>query len=336
MKPALGGIIAFAVAALVIVAAAATRPAPEEDSRPASAFGGAFEPLDAQTVARGLDAPTWEVGHTWFIMFPEGDAPCVVTVVDVSVDNYTQAMGCPEGDVLARDDAVFDLPHLGQITTALAGVSGEGSVDFFSWPLTDGKSWETEWFGTSLTITATFDEDIEGPRGDEPGYRLEAVADGERAFDYNYLPSIGWWSELDFDADFSGLADIEVVGFDPTFEGIAWSSKGSAVYHFSGSLPPIGTQPFAIPDGTSVVAFRAAASGGDFLASIVVQDPQQARGFQQASGVYRQYVPAEAAFIEYLDGVSGQWAFSVEGAGVVELLYEFIAIELTEWGGEEP
>ena len=45
----------FAVAALVIVAAAATRPEPEGESQPESSFGGAFEPLDAYEEPKSYD-----------------------------------------------------------------------------------------------------------------------------------------------------------------------------------------------------------------------------------------------------------------------------------------
>lgn len=332
MKPARAGIIAFIVVLVAVVAFAASTP---DDVVPASSGASEpaldFEPLLPSVAAAGIDAPEWAIGDTWSIMFPGGEVPCVLTVVDVTGDQYLQASACPEGEILALQDAVYDLPHLGATSKSLAGVTASGNVEFFSWPLTDGKTWETEWGGIPLTITATFTEKVRGPDGAEPGYRLVATSEGQHALDYSYVPSIGWWSELDFDGDVFGYADVEVVAFERSFEGVAWSSTGRNVYRYTGSVAPVGAQLFSIPDETDVVAFRAAASGGDYVASIVVQDPQRAEGFQQSSGFFQQYVFSPAAFVEYLEGEPGQWSFTVDGVGVAELLYEFIAIDLVEW-----
>lgn len=334
MKPALGGIAAFVVAVAVVVAFASSRDEREPAVAPAASFATPpFSSLAPEDVASGLDAPEWSVGHTWSVTFSGADAPCVLTVVAVSEDSYTQASACPEGEILALQDAVFDLPHLGEMTRTLGGATASGTMDFFSWPLTDGKTWETEWAGVPLAVTATYAEDVGGRFAGEPGFQLDAQFEGGRAFAYDFVPSIGWWSKLDFDSGFIGYADVEVVGFEPSFEGVAYSSSDHVVYHHSGSLPPAGVQGFGIPDDTDVVAFRASAAGGDYAATIVVQAPQQPPStFQQSTGFFQERLFSPSGFVEYLDGEAGQWQFSVEGVGVADLLYEFIAIDLVEWG----
>ena len=57
----------------------------------------------------------------------------------------------------AFQDAREDVSRLGpQRKSDLAGSQGDDRVQFFQWPLVDGKSWSTRWDHQPVTITATF------------------------------------------------------------------------------------------------------------------------------------------------------------------------------------
>lgn len=156
------------------------------------------------SVALG-DAPLWNVGDAWSIMSMGNDATeqSYLVVVAADGDSYTLAT---TSESQAGYDAMFDISFIGKIRARdLAGHQQGEPVQFFDFPLADGKTWTTTWDGFEVTLTAK-----QTPKGfDIVGVR----ADGEPHVTYDYDPALRWWSKLEFPEGYGIKADRLVEGW---------------------------------------------------------------------------------------------------------------------------
>ena len=157
--------------------------------------GGTPAALEAaQAVA---DAPTWALGDAWTVA-PQGGAgeESVLVVTAASADSYTLST-TSEG--AAGYDALEDVSYLGRIRASdLAGSQQGQPVQFFSFPLTDGKSWQTTWDGRAVTLTATWVPAMPTSVGVHPGFTIEGKDEAGPYVKYDYVPMLKWWSHLSF------------------------------------------------------------------------------------------------------------------------------------------
>ena len=173
------------------------------DEAPTAERAGPAADVVAPTLATGgdgasADVPTWSVGDAWSIV-PQGDAqdaPSVLVVTAAGPDGYTVST-TSEGT--AGYDALHDVSYLGRIRASDLAGSQEGQpVQFFSFPLADGKTWQTTWDGRAITLTATFVPALTTSAGIHEGFAIEG-RDGDQVYvKYDYVPTLKWWSHLSF------------------------------------------------------------------------------------------------------------------------------------------
>lgn len=294
----------------------------------ASASAARLPSLSAADVANGIDAPpTWRVGDAWQLLFAGGRVPCVAVVVSADEDGYQQAFRCPEGSILAVQDARYDIAHLGAFTHELEGEYDGDSVRFFDWPLTDGKTWELDVYGNEYEVTATFLPEIEGPFGPEPGYMMLAEFEGgsEPQFAYNYVPSVGWWTMFETpDGDFS----FAVVGFERDWHGSAWTaSANTRMDQRSTAVPPAGSAFEVSEDDDFVIV--AGTTAGMHRADIELTDGD-------GNDVYSETLDGTTSFgfVEFgteVPATPGRWELSLEGVGSQSWRVRVITLDLRTW-----
>lgn len=307
MRAALAGVAACVVVALVTAGAFQAMPRlDEDDGGDADAVtAAAIGLLPPQLVRNGLDAPRWSEGDAWFVTFNDDDFGCVATVVDADAAGYRQGFAC-DGDVyLAAEDAAGDYPFLGAFTDALAGVTAGGDVVFYDWPLTDGKTWTTEWSGLPLRVEATYVPDLDGPEGPEAGYSLVMVdEDDDVLVQYDYVPSLGWWSFMKTD----GGLDMRVVERGSGWRGAAVHAEAEQLLRLERSpsqITPL-SPPFEVEEGTDWLAVVISRSGNGFQ-DLELRDPDgEARYAAGYNGLFSGASSFQRGYVE--DLTPGGWS----------------------------
>lgn len=207
----LAGILAFVLVTLASAGVFSPPDAPQdvEPEVTAASFSGA---LPAALVESGLDAPEWRIGDAWLVRFNSGFS-CWLVVGERSADGYAQGTSC-DGDLLAGAQlAANEFPYAGDFDRDLSYTPGDGEpTRYYDWPLADGKTWETHWFGDPVTVEANYVEALESPLGREPGFRFQMrYASGDALIvEYDYVPSLRWWSHFTY-ANGAGIAVEDAV-----------------------------------------------------------------------------------------------------------------------------
>jgi hypothetical protein len=252
---AAGLAFALGLGAAFLAAPSAGEPGFEPEAIDAAALHGPLTPEEIRVVQqRGLDAPDWEIGDAWGLTFPETKYACTLVVTREDDQGYEMSAAC---DDLAIADALFDYNFMGQMTRGLGGVTPAGTIEFFQWPLEDGKSWETRWFGSEVTVRATFDPAIPGPSGDEPGFTLVGEFEGNIFVRYEYLPSLRWWNGLRYEGGFQ----LVVTEASRGWKGTAFLTRSEVLLDFSAPLRVPDVFEFTVSTGWTSLYVRADGSG---------------------------------------------------------------------------
>lgn len=153
--------------------------------------------LAAALPERADGAPDWQVGEAWRVQFGSGDPDCWVVVATADEEGYRQGFSCSrddEEDAIVSFATAFEYRYVGNVSRELGGRASMETVELYRWPLEDGASWPTTWFGRPVTIEAELDEGYEGANGPEARYVLQMVEDDEVIITYDYVPSLRWFS----------------------------------------------------------------------------------------------------------------------------------------------
>lgn len=233
---------------------------------------GALATMPSMTKNMSVDAPTWRVGDAWLVKaFGINDGEASALVVANADTDYELL---PTSESLASFDAMFDISYVGRIRGAdLAGGQQGQPIQFFNFPLEDGKTWKTTWDGQELTLRAGFDGNITTPLGKQPGFTIQGtLGDGATYLTYDYVPALRWWSRLAFEGGYG----FEVTGIKANWTGevIRGTAKQLLILESQPpTKPPAGT--FKVDaDQTSVVLTRLGGTGGGpSMRSLVVLGP---------------------------------------------------------------
>jgi hypothetical protein len=191
--------IALLVAAAVLLAGCS-------DAPPASDAGtGSPGPHMGHDGGTHLLAPEWTLGDWWTWTSPQIDGPYTSVVAGDEGGDWLMAT---DHDSIAWFDARFDIASLGQVRkTDLAGSQGSTRVEFFQFPLTQGRSWTTTWDGLTMAIKVLSVADgvasLEAKRPDGTLYALYTYRDNHGYFgQMTYYDAAG--SEVGFEAQVAG------------------------------------------------------------------------------------------------------------------------------------
>lgn len=284
----------------------------EDDISPAGA------PVEALARTSGVPAPAWRVGDAWVVRFEPSGFACMLVVAELGEAGPRQGASCEGAQFLAAEDAVFDYAFMGEFGPGLDGLrKDDPPVRFYDWPLVDGKRWETEWFGTDMEVTATYDAAIPGPRGPEAGFRLVMAHEGERLVSYDYLPSLAWWSRMAFASGFT----MTVAPVEGPWHGEAVRAEATPRLELGytfGLGPPTST--FVATEDDDMLLLRHVSEGMN-LQQVRITDPDGVQVYQSTTTPLN---PGAQSRMSYLAGVPGTWRVDAPrvGTGAVRILVD--------------
>ncbi len=157
-----------------------------------------------------VPAPSWAVGdwfgvHAYFGGLDAEGTHFELVVVGRDEGSYQLAASDP---TIAKQAALYGIPLVGALAQEdLAMASEAGAWDFFSFPLSDGATWEgtmpniafdvIEDDTVPLAMTAEYREDIETPEGPMPGFVVTGRAPGgELVIATDFIPAVGWFANF--------------------------------------------------------------------------------------------------------------------------------------------
>lgn len=177
-----------------------------------------------------LEAPTWSIGDHWTWSTDQQGA---VTYVVTGQEGGDWIVDTTDEGV-AFFDARFDVSTLGKVRkTDLAGSQNDTRVQYFDWPLEEGKTWTTTWDGVERTI--------EVERVGDRSAELVARQDGRVAVEYTYDADARSFRDLVFlDANGTETFAMHLTESGTNFTGTAVRWQLDRVVDRSGTF---GAQP---------------------------------------------------------------------------------------------
>ncbi|MCA1811672.1 MAG: hypothetical protein LC623_06635 [Halobacteriales archaeon] len=249
----------------------------------------------------GLLPPVLHVGDWWNYTAPGGDLSYVVAA-DGGAD-YTMDT---DNAGLAFFDALSDVSTLGPVRKSdLAGSQGDARVEFFKWPLTDGRNWTTTWDGLPVAISAKVDGEVAQMTARRQNGTVFAT--------YAYSNRTRWFTELDFkddrgDSAFGLKLQAAGTGFPGKLLRYAVTPVAAGA---PAPAPRVGYNGgFTVPAGATDVylAFSTACSPGVFFLFMgpLTQDAQSQGTLQYGpcDGPHATTVPVSAT--------GGDWGIAFE------------------------
>jgi hypothetical protein len=248
---------------------------------------------EREVMARVAERPEWRVGDAWLVRLEPGFA-CWLVVGEVTDAGYAQGTSCEGDDVAAGARiAANDLPYAGTFDRDFGRITGDaGTVRLYDWPLEDGKTWRTPWFGETATVRAAFVEELVGPLGTEPGFALSmSLGDSDTPFLlYDYVPSLRWWSEFRYESGERVVVEDAQRGWDGR---VVMVEAVERMYLWSNFLmmAPADANTFEIEPADGALLVQTTTQGRHWL-ELRVRDPsggEQARESRTDAGVGSSY-----------------------------------------------
>lgn len=266
----------------------------------------------------GLRPPTLHAGDWWNYSSPSGGLSYVVSAD--SGDDYTMDT---DSAGVAFFNAKNDISTLGAIRKSdLAGSQGKERVQFFQWPLTDGKNWTTTWDGAPIAIKAK-------QAGEGRFTFLATRADGSTYATYAYDNKTHWFTELTF-SDAKGNP-----GFTLTLQASGTAFPGNLVRASLTKLAagnatgPLGSNGNFEPAKFSriYVHYNLACSNGAYSVAVgpLAINPVSGPGYAKQG----QCSPpaSDTSFVDVPAG-SSNWGFSLDAAAP-DLVYDYSVLGIT-------
>lgn len=189
-----------------------------------------------------LTMPEWAVGDAWVYEFNGASTAYVITA-------ETGSDWIIETDSAERSfsDAREDISRLGpQRKSDLAGSQGEDRVEFFRWPLEEGKTWSTRWDHLDVRIRVM--EVIDGVATIE----ANLASDGSLAYRYTYVAEDRWFGDLrHFAPDGTELVHLTLTEAVRSWTGTLVRWDLVVVNETEGSDGAFLAGPVQVPEGTT-------------------------------------------------------------------------------------
>lgn len=325
------------VTALVMLLAIAFSGCVSDDSgvdAPAVPAGDAIPSTDAPLTdgPPTIDAPEWELAQWWTWHHEAGDFSADWTIV-AAEDLGSAWHVAPDAVEPARFDAIYDWYVLGPMDTDTLSDEASGGLQFYEFPLTDGKTWTSvfapgnrDW---ELEHTATYDPAIETFQGPAPGYRITATVDGSLFYEYDYVPELGWFSTLknyvpaveseERAGELDWTYTVTAAGTD--YEGDVYLTSGELLLRnvHEVDLEQMDVEPephtsFEVAEdaGALFVTLGAGATAGASTVNLIDPDGERHEVVATSTGLNGQ-----VAFVDaFMPVIPGTWEVVTGGAGL--------------------
>lgn len=289
----------------------ATPSASDSATLASGATGTALGALNSTTSAANasVDAPIWAAGDAYAIATDNRGVTeeSVLVVTNANGDGYTLSTTSP---TLATYDAMFDISYVGHVRAAdLAGDQKGTAVQFFSFPLTDGKTWRASWDGLVVNVTAKAASNIPTPLGNQPGFTIVAM-DGNKAHaTYDYVPALKWWSHIEF----AGGYGLKVTKLAHNWTGSYVVATAKSVYDSSTAAPvvTINTQTFNVDASQTTLMLSFTGRATAWARGFALLDPNNQPMMTNQSSDFEAHPDGSAAFTsESLPATAGTWKIS--------------------------
>lgn len=221
-----------------------------------------------------VDAPSWGVGDWFQFEFDYHGAGLQAEEFDaVVVENRSDSwLLATDNRRISKEHSLWQMPQfLGDIRKVDLGTTGRvAQWDWlYEFPIHHNKTWEADMESYSvsgqtntipLTMNANYTADIEAPRGGRPGFVIEARSDGYLIAKYDYVPDIGWFSQLLLSSPNpdNWLAELKTKDHGADWNGSYYVHEAELVFQHTNTFPPSGSgQPvndFLVADDAALVS----------------------------------------------------------------------------------
>ena len=218
-------------------------------------------PLDLASVP----APVWNVGDAWSGSAQGfGDNAFTLVVTQATGTHYVLET---TAETSAAYDAMYDISYIGRIRVSdLAGEQEGTPVQFFAFPLEDGKTWTTTWDSMEVALTAT---------RTATGYKILGTAEGEPYVEYDYSPELRWWSRLHFVREDYG---ITISRAESAWKGTIAAATAKTLFEGRPAAPVAspGSGAFTVDEGQTFVLVSVYGGGSQWARAFQLFDPSGA------------------------------------------------------------
>ncbi len=208
--------------------------------------------------APDLEGNPWELGQWWTYDLQLGDAAPSTTKLVYYGDQDQGAhymVGTPTRDE-ALVHALFSTnPMIGRIHAALYSPHESGDhADMFHFPLCEGSTWSTVFFGETFTLTAAKAMlDLPQPVGRSPGFIINGTSNAGSQLTLTYSLPAQWFTLIDLrradDASQNVLMQLKELGNGYAGEAFFLRGQQDFVMALGGSLLPRNETALVRDDG---------------------------------------------------------------------------------------
>jgi hypothetical protein len=255
-----------------------------------------------------VDVPEWLVGDAWETTSAGGGAAgerVTFVVTAASRDGYVLST---TSESLAGYDAAFDISYVGKIRASdLAGAQKDKPVAFFSFPMTDGAHWSATWDGLIVNMTATFAPAISTAAG-APGFSIKAMSGDKPYATYDYVPSLRWWSHIDFAAGYG----LKVERATRNWTGEITTATAKEIFHSGTEFPlaTFNTMPYHVDEKQSYQLLSLAGGAAHYARAIQLIDPNNQPYTTKTAQTGAEPNGGFVFFTEQIPATPGDWKIS--------------------------
>ena len=254
-----------------------------------------------------LDVPEWRVGDAWDVQLSGVEDGQRATFVVVAAEGSSYQLQSTS-EQMATYDAMFDVSYLGRVRASdLAGHQQDQPVQFFSFPLSQGKTWTAQWDGLEVTLTAGFAPAIPTPLGPQPGFVIQGTTpDGQPYVEYDYVPALRWWSHIHFAEGYG----FKVAGVRENWTGQYATATARTLLTLATGGPPAGA--FTVDEGQTTVALTLMGWAEAHARAVALVDPDH--GERMGPAVSHSATPAGSFEVLTFPAKPGQWKLAAPTA----------------------
>jgi len=206
--------------------------------------------------APDLEGRPWAIGQYWgfSLKVDDGEADSTRLVYYGDQDRGQHYMVGTTSREKALEHAVFSTnPMLGRIHRALYSPHESGDhADMFHFPLCDGSTWETTFYGERFVLQAEA-ADVEVPGlGVRPGFVVRGASQAGSTLVHTYSLDAQWFTTIDLDQADGGTVDMRLEAMGGGYAGPAYFLRGQndEVVDLGGPVLGINETTISREDGT--------------------------------------------------------------------------------------